>query len=336
KGRTARVPDLPIENLPRHRFLSVTEFPAESFTYLIPFGISSDEVTSQSVLGLQIAGIGINWEVFINGHSIRRDIFMEKEKITRSRFMQNVLIPVDKRILHSGTNILAIRIIGDPALKYSGIYRPGPFRIGNIEDLRAEQPRTLQLILMTLYLIVGLYSIFLYYTRSESRYYLFYGLFSIAVCAYILSRFPAAITLVADSSILGKIELVCLFLTIPLIGFMLDYFLFLCATRLSKAYALFCGILSAAVIATPPCATADILTIWQSTAAFPILFYSYRLFRHGFLRDYTRLLSAAETARCRIVNLKIIGKTLIGSFSGNILLGAAAIALCSIFDIIDA
>jgi len=336
EGRRIHICDLPIQGIPHHQFFSFTKYRPEEFTLVTDFEMTRQDLTDAQQPGIKLASIGINWEVFINGHSIRRQIYMSGGKITRDKYSFNVVIPLDMRHLKEGKNILAMKIIGDPSFKLTGLYRKGPYKIGDFDTLLKESSETIDFILISLYLTMGIYFIYLYFTRSESRFYLFYGIFSCVLCMYILSRSTMIGEIIPDSMYVRMIEHISLYMTIPLLGMMLDYFLFSKASLFSQIYISLCTLLSLADIILSQNISDDLLFIWQVFAPVPMVLYFYRLLRHGFMIDYCRIhlnnTMPASTAK----SLMSLQATLLKSFSGNIVLGAAAALICASIDLTDA
>lgn len=182
---------------------------------------------------LYLESIGENWEIFLNGYSLSREIHLDpakKEMLVR-RTIRNFRLPVDSSLLKKGENVLTFRLIGDsPATALSknldlGFYIDGDYSITAERNLSGEISSLLNLCLNTIYIFFGLYHLLIFVKRREDRYTLYFGFFSVFMAVYSLSRTTFAFEAIHDTTWITRIEYASVTLLAPLfLLFMQDYF----------------------------------------------------------------------------------------------------------------
>jgi hypothetical protein len=86
-------------------------------------GADTGTRTAQVVPGIFIGFIRENREIFFNGTPVRSEMHLDETGQTKERrTWRNVYFPLDKSLIKQGTNILAFRILGDPAYDVTGLY----------------------------------------------------------------------------------------------------------------------------------------------------------------------------------------------------------------------
>jgi hypothetical protein len=186
--RSIRIKDLKIDGTDR-TFLSFKKYDPKTYTYITSFTIKKEDLLNNNLLGIYLAQIGINWEIYLNGFLIKKEMHLDKnEIINKSRNMRDVVAYILPEYFIEGKNILAFKIVGDPTYQETGFYWNGQFYIDNYEKLLNKNSELIALILMFIYLIIGLYHLYLFTQRKTEKYNLFYGLFSIQLFIYLFSR----------------------------------------------------------------------------------------------------------------------------------------------------
>ncbi|HET7839486.1 MAG TPA: histidine kinase, partial [Rectinemataceae bacterium] len=169
-GRTVRPADLGFEGYPQRRPFSLERFRLMEFTFLIPFQVTpamaallapDSPARAAMVPGISFAGLGDNWEVYLNGSLVKSEMHLsDKGGIALHRSMRGVHFPLDPRLLREGQNILALRIVADPSFLPSGFNQASPYYIDDYERIEAANADIWPMILIGLYLFIGLYHIF--------------------------------------------------------------------------------------------------------------------------------------------------------------------------------
>ncbi len=336
-SRKVVLKELPLEGMPRRTFLSPKKYPPENFTFLTSFTMDEEGPALNSFLGIFFANIGENWAVYLNGHLVRSEIHVNgRGEITSYRHSREVLIPIDPRIMVTGRNILAARIIGDPTNIDSGFHRSTPFVIDTIEQLQKLRSEQATIILVFLYLFFGIYHLFIYIRRRDELFNLYYALFSILLFVYILSRTHAVYEFISDSTILHRVEYCSLYALVPLIGAFVDLLLTGTCSRLTKIYGAFYAIL--VIITLMPVSNPfaiDILRIWQVSVIIPLLYYLFARIGYQVYSNWKRIYDRyrAHALPCRII--RTTERTITSTTPGNLLAGAVILVACAIFDIAD-
>jgi PAS domain S-box-containing protein len=289
--------------------------------------------------GIDLAALGDNWEIYLNGTLVRSEMHLDGSGAVAShRYMRDIFFPVDPALLlpAPATNILAVRIIGDPTYPPSGMYQTGPYLIGDYREIQARNDETLPVVLIGLYLFIGLYHLFINAVRRRDRYNLFYGLFSMDLAVYLFTRTHTIYRLIVNTVIIEKIELASLFILLPLVGAFLETLNRNRIGRITKAYAVFCAVLAAAQAVFPLPFAYDLLRVWQASGLVMALYYFgygilYEFVSSGY-RRWKRLRDTEKRESLALLYLKTLGTTA----SGNLLIGGFILLGTAVFDIVDA
>ncbi|PKL37342.1 MAG: hypothetical protein CVV44_17060 [Spirochaetae bacterium HGW-Spirochaetae-1] len=330
--RSIRVKDMDIPSLPKRKFLSLRSFKPEHFTIVTSFAITQERIHGP-VQGIYVKDIGQNWEVYINGHLVRSEVHLDGEGyITSHRNYRDVLIPVNPYTLKQGQNILALHIIGDPTDVSTGLYKNGPYLIGDYESLDEMRSEKIRLVLMFTYLFVGLYHLLLFFYRRTEKFNLAFGVATLFIFFYFFSRTYSIYLLIPDTNILFRIEFAVLFLILPAGAAFFDLLLFRKVHLFTMIFTGFYVLLALLVVAAPTPFCVDILRIWQTTALIPLMYILVNVARN-FIADVRTVHGGGEGKRSFAgAALSVLG----GNVSGNLLIGIFVIVLSAAFDIIDA
>ena len=163
------------------------------FAARIDFPLDKSKLVEPLVL--QLGWIGENWEVFLNGKSQRKEIFLGKSgNIKKYRTFRGVVIRLNYADLQDGNNTLVFHIVGDgPVTSLAvndtvGFLYSDPYLITTVDQLVGQQAEILFIALYTVYFFFGLYHVLIYSRRSKDLYNLFFGLFSIFLAIYGISQ----------------------------------------------------------------------------------------------------------------------------------------------------
>ncbi|MGL4368306.1 MAG: ATP-binding protein [Spirochaetota bacterium] len=331
-----RIPDMNLPGKPQHRFFSFAENNPETFTFVTSFPLSSRELAESPLFGLYLAKIGVNWEIYINGTLIRKEVYLAEDgAIGIYRCLGMALIPVDVRLLRQGENVLAYKIIGDPAYRHTGFQRQNGYLFGSFDRLSDRFGRINQAALIFCYFVLGMFAVFMFVGRRADKYIMYYGLLSLVVGTYIFARSPFSYEVFLDSRAVFTLEYVSLFFVIPAIGAMFDHFIASEVSLFTKIVTALCALCAAGVLVSPAMVDSDILRIWQISSVIPIIYYPYMIFRKGVVPDYREISTAVESGNGFVRTARIIFKTMAESYAGILLLGIASIVICSVLDIVD-
>jgi len=204
-------------DLPKRTYLSPWGNEAEEFTLIIPVEIDSPALTflkenTSALPGIYFAGIGENWEIFFNGNLILSEMhFNEKGQIKANRKWRDVYFPVERSLVVPGINILTLRIVGDPNYQGTGLFfTTAPVYMDNYWIINGRYNNDLIKILSGVFCIIGLYYMMMFFIvrRKGEIYNLYYGLFSILLCIFSISRNSWVHTFILNSNISIRLEFI--------------------------------------------------------------------------------------------------------------------------------
>lgn len=149
--------------------------PVNDFTLEATFTLSETENLPQ--LGLALAELGENWEIFVNGRLVRSEMFRGADgEILIRRSVQKIIIRLPAPALREGNNILHFHFVGTaPITTWLPGWAPGfpvanGYEIANLEQLQSERKSDsgLTLLQIGMYLFFGIYEILFYLRRREN------------------------------------------------------------------------------------------------------------------------------------------------------------------------
>lgn len=337
--RSMRIID--IEEFNKHRFFAFTRLRAEEFTYVIPFIVSYNQYSAlnkpyNSFLGLHLASIGDNWEVYLNGSRIRSELHRDvKGNIVKHRNYRDVLIPFPSTLLRIGPNTLVFRIIGDPSSPLVGLNSSAPYRIAPYTLLKDAVNNRFDVTLSLIYIFMGIY-IFIFKLRKESeKYFRSYGLFSIVLGMYFLARTNAAYQIIADSEVLFKIEISSLFLILPLATtFVTDLSPFSSNKERIFNYLIYTFYFLFIIVAllVPPAVIHDLINIWAILSVLTLIYDYFYLVIWKFFLTLQGLLRRLTTKPTYKDIISAFRETLLNTTIGNVWIGITMLVFSAVVD----
>lgn len=330
EGRSIRLKELgPLSKAGSKRDM-FRENPPEHFSFFQKFQYH-DSSGPRRLKGISLAGIGDNWEIYVNGHLLRSEFDLNADgSIRRHRQRRKVIVYLPSHILLDGSNTLLIHVYGDPASGRFGLFRSRPYLIADYEFLERKFSELFILILMFIFLAVGLYHINLYFLHRQDAYNIFFTLSSIAYFCYFVSRTAFIERFFDDTYVLIRFEYISLYAIFPLFGMLFETILLKRVTVFMKGLAVFNFLLAAGTLVCSMPWTYAILSVWQITAPIPLIYAVFFLFARSFFKDLRNTLKRQNRGLFRA-----LGRTLLTSESGNLVIGGVIIFTCVIFDIVD-
>lgn len=332
RGRIARPIDLP--EIPKPDFLSMKSYETMDFTYSLPFLLEKPD--TNDVPGLHLASLGDNWEIFLNGQSVRSSLKLkENGEIDVHHSRRDVFFPIKSSLFNDGQNLLVIHIVCDPSYESNGFFQSHPYYFSNFEKISKSNASLITFALLFLYLFMGIYHIFLYFTGKNFRYNLFYGLFSIDLFMYLFMRTHIVYNLIEDTHIVLKIELICLFALLPTISAFLELITDNYIGKVTKGYALYSIVMAFSVIFTPINFNLNLLRIWQISGLAMILYIFIYLICWKFFSTVHRHWKRQKSLKKPQNRISVFFKTLSDTAIGNLFIGGVILVSTAIFDILD-
>jgi PAS domain S-box-containing protein len=349
-GRTVRPGDLGLEGFPKRPPFSLTRYPAMELTYLLPFQVSREMAAlvgagsgaegvpaAPRVVGLHFAGIGDNWEIYLNGRLLKSEMHLSGDgSILSHRSQRNLHFPVDGRLFRGGANVLALRIVADPGFLPNGFNEASPFYIDDYALIESANAEIWPMILIGLYIFIGLYHLFMFLVRTRDRHNLFYGLFSLDLGLYLFMRSYTITRILLDSDAVFKIELSTLALILPLVGAFLESLNEGRIKRITLWYGGFCAAIGLGEILAPTAFAYDLLRVWQLSGLVMAFFYFGVDILGRFLSDVRRRWKREKGTEDRRGLGRIFGTALFRTPIGNLVIGGFLLFAAGVFDIVDA
>ncbi|MCL2637566.1 MAG: ATP-binding protein [Oscillospiraceae bacterium] len=309
------------------------------FTILIPFEITKEQydgLWEEFVLpGMYLEGIGENWEIFLNGTTVASEVHLsENNEITSFRSMRNVKFSFDRQFINEGSNMLLIRVIGARSSYWTGLVYTSPYYIGNYKYFENDYNNIFTIILFSICCVLAFHHVLLYLFRRKEHYSLIFGLFSLLLGLFLITRVPAVNWLFPNTNYSQHLEHLSLFLLVPSVAAFLENLNFGKISRPTLIFAFMCIIVSVVPFFFPIWFAYDLLTVWYVPMAIYII--SVILFRNIIwaLIKHTRSKMSAENST------KGFGScffdTIANTELGNICLLMTLCVISGILDMIDA
>ncbi|MCB1139843.1 MAG: ATP-binding protein, partial [Leptospiraceae bacterium] len=322
-GRPIRIHTLDLSGVPHRSFPQWTDSPSRDFTIKTCFDVSESLLSQMHSPTLQMAHIGEEWRIFLNGH------LMAASPSNGNGFSRrDYITPLDVRRFQPGLNCLLFAIRGDPLNMETGLYYGAPYRIADSTSVNRETSEALSLSLIGIYLAIGLFHILFFLQKKEDRYNVYFGFFSALMAFWLFSRTATIYTIVPEYYINLRLELGSVFLLLPVFASFIQaaqggvhrWFL----KSIWGFHLVLLGILFLPSINL----IQDLLVIWRVMAIFFLLYFLLAIpLRYW---RYVRLF------RVRHGQLKAMQQALFNTVPGNILVGTIVVALTGLVDILNA
>jgi len=320
--------------LPKRRFLSPRRSDTQEFTINVLLEMDSKAMAYLDgnisvVPGLFIAGIGENWEIFFNGKLVRSEMCLDETgRIREGRTWYNVYFPLDSSLVLPGTNILSLRILGDPTYLGTGVFfQTAPVYMDDYRIIEERQFNFINTVLCAVFAFTGVYYLMLYLSvkKKTEIFNLYFGIFSILLFIYVICRQEWIYSLIPNSDITVRMEYGSLMLAIPMLGVFFETLGMKKITRASRGYLIFCCLLCLTQVLFCNQYGEEIILIWDLSALFyfSYILVCYIIYFHFWDRrkrkNHER--NSGETSELH---------------TGGILIGMILSYLCGNFDILDA
>jgi len=271
-------------DIPKRRYLSPWGKNEEEFTIVFVLEMDSTAMayingTVSVIPGIYFAGIGEGWEVYFNGKLILSELHMnETIRIRERRTWNDVSFPVDGSFVVPGANILAVRILGDPTYRGTGLYyTSAPIYMDNYRNIETRRFDYLYIFLCGFFAFTGIYYVMLFLSvkKRTEIFNLYFGIFSNLICVYIVSLNGLINSLVYNSDISRRLEFGSLLMAIPVFGMFLEALGRGKTTKISRGYLAFSFFLCVTQAIFCSQYGEEIILIWN---VITMIYASYLLF----------------------------------------------------------
>ena len=329
-------------DIPKRRYLSPRGIEAEEFTIVFLLEMDSQAMafingTVSVIPGIYFAGIGESWEVYFNGKLIISEMHLDEEgRIKERRTWNDVSFPVDGSFVLPGTNILAVRILGDPTYRGTGLYySSAPIYMDNYRNIESGWFDYLYIFLYGFFAFSGIYYLMLFFSvkKKTEVFNLYFGIFSILLCVYNVSLHGMINLLIPNSDISKRLEFGSMMMAIPAFGMFLEALGRGKTTKISRGYMAVSFFICLSQTFFCRQYGEEINIIWNIITGIYVsyLFVYEVIYFHLWSRHRTKVL---ET---KVLKGKLLGsdaeKAQIPSID-NILAGMVICYLCGAFDIL--
>jgi DNA-binding CsgD family transcriptional regulator len=309
---------LGLPGIPKRAFLSPWGRPEQEYTFALPF---TTDIDTPIIPCLYLATIGINWEIYLNGTLIKKEMHLTDGHIVEQHYERNVIIPINNKLLQKGKNILVFRIVGDPTDYTTGFTYQSPYYIADYDYISHKHNETAQIILISILAILWIYHFLFYAIFRENRYSLLCGFFFLGMGVYYLLRLQWICQIIPNTAVAMRLEYFTLYFVIPAFMAYTDK---LCNGRYfiaTKIYGVFCVVLAVTQLFFSQTYRSEAAAVWEAASIIAIMW----IFIYNFILPINRELKKG----------KKITDILINTYPGNLLIAYLLISITSIFDLID-
>lgn len=220
--------------------------------------------------GISFGEIGEVFEIYVNGNLIASEgKVLEDKKVDFHRTVRGQSFEVPEEFLKDKDNILVVKLQGNPKFDHTGFYLKFGYEFGIHEDLQYAGRDFSTLVLIGIYLVFGLYHIFLYIKRPKEEVNLFMGLVTSFLSVYLYTRTSVIFeNKTWDTEIIQRIELIFLYPMTAIILMFQDVLFYNKISKKSIYYLYFTIALAAPTFITPMYISEYLLRVWQLSALF--------------------------------------------------------------------
>lgn len=244
----------------------------EHFTFRTQFEMQKKDL--DHLQGLKLAHVGLNWEVFVNGFSIRKEIYSNPDGTFRNyRSLYDVIIPIDPRYLVEGENSLTFHIIGDPNDNGTGFVLQEPYVIAPLKDLLSDFGYLIDILTLMIFLLVGFTHFVLYLRRTVETTNLLLSAISLLFSVFFSTQTQFMTDFFFNTDVTYRMTLFCQVLAPCLIGIFYDYVFKGGTTQFTRYFLVGTVPFLVGMIFFERYIARDLNSIWRYLIFVPIVFY---------------------------------------------------------------
>ena len=305
------------------------------FTIVIPFMVGEQAAAALDPRAsvypvLHFASIGENWEIFLNGHSVARQIALDDAgRISQFRNLRDLTVPVDRGYVRVGRNVLVIHILGAYSSKWTGLRYASPYYLGSASPFNDYQTIS-NMIMCVLFAFTGLLHLLFFAFRRTDRYNTLFVGFTVIVAAYYYLETQAVYSLVPDTAFGQRLDYAAMNILVFAGVGLFETVTTGRVTRITAAYGVF-GIVAATVQWFFPVWFAyDVVSLWRYvTIAYMVWVVAYDLV----WRVYQAVMADRQAGSPGFA--RSLGRYLTRTETGNIDMVLVLVGLLVIVDIVD-
>ncbi|OHD16368.1 MAG: hypothetical protein A2087_02855 [Spirochaetes bacterium GWD1_61_31] len=216
-NRSFLLNDIPQEFRFEMDLLNFRKNPVHQYTILIPFDAPRELIESKSGIGLFLAGVGTNWQVYVNGTIFRNEASFGYLSVEEGveRAVRGAIVDIASTQLTEGLNVLAFMIEGDPQDHRTGFFMPGPYVIDTYENIVTMREQYVQLAFIGAYAFFAVYHFVLYLLRRRNRAYLMYSIGIGLLALHLFCRTYIVHDIIINSAVVKSLEIMSLIALVP-------------------------------------------------------------------------------------------------------------------------
>lgn len=240
-----------------------------TYTLMTYFDIPDEILNHLEQPGIRFGEIGEVFEIYLNGNLIAKEGAIRNEQVYLHRTVRGKVWQVPKSFIQANSNHLLVKISGHPKFDHTGFYLTKHYDFGLYDTLKYEEQDRVSLALLVVYLVVGLYHLFLFYRRRVELYNFYYGAFAFIIGIYVYTRSSAIFEHAWDTAVIQRVELAILYLGALFLIESLDILFFNKARKWTKFFSYFSYSIFFITIFCPEMYQAEyILRLWQAAMFF--------------------------------------------------------------------
>lgn len=261
--RSLVIRKLGLKNTSAHRYLSFKTCPSESFTFVTSFTIETNSSELQP-MSLFLKSIASNWEIFLNGISIEKELHYNKEGEIIPKRGKGLHVLIPSNLIQKGQNILGFHIIADPSIYGAGFYYGEPYTVGPTKDLLSLTLRFFSISHFAIYLVIAAMWIYLFIRQPiHYRLDLFFAILAFSFAAYNAIKAYYDLNGGAFGFISFRLEYIFVFFIALMFALVVNIYLKNKITIIIKTYCSVCFSFMVLSTVAPPSFLFDLLRTWQ-------------------------------------------------------------------------
>jgi signal transduction histidine kinase/CheY-like chemotaxis protein len=202
---------LPFAEPYKQPMFTPTDLPVQFYTYQMDFNVTSDNMSyirrQALVPGLYIEAIADNWEIFVNGNLIKRELYLDENgNIINHRNVSAYSVPFDKNYLKEGENILTFHIAVHPNTLDAGIYYNSEVYIDDTDAIKKSHADFFMVFFTGITAFMGFYTLLVFMSNTKDKSYLYFAMVQFLLAVYIFTNTSWISILIINSHISKSLE----------------------------------------------------------------------------------------------------------------------------------
>lgn len=254
--------------------------PLQHFTLQTTFTLEDTQGENGDLLGLHLATIGENWEIYVNGALLAEAMAVNEGELEFRRSVRDFIAALPPEMLRTGENRLVVHLVGyAPATGLTpntavGFFQRKGYAVDTLGDLQAERRDFGALFLLALFVLFTAYAAVLAWFRQEERHHAYFVALSGLLAVYFFTRTRYVFDVVLDTTPITRIEYASLFAAGGLMFMFMHAFLQPARrwTAFLRIYVPFSLAFALGALSVPFGYTDPLLVIWQTVSIFAAIY----------------------------------------------------------------